>query len=102
MILVFFTLEETSEISLHNGHTTVTLNSQTYDFTGCTGKIHYVLGGHVHTDTSDTVNNVLCIARTTFAYQTTTPNFDLVLNDYDAGKAYFTRVGTGDDAEFTI
>jgi predicted MPP superfamily phosphohydrolase len=92
----------TKLIYAYNEHSTVTLNSVSYDFTNCSGKVHYVLGGHIHNDYSNTINGVLCIMRDTFAYGKTTPTFDQIFNDYDEGKAYFTRVGTGESAEFNI
>lgn len=85
-----------------NNHTTITLNSITYDFTNCTGHIHYCLGGHTHYDYSNTYNNVLCIVTTTFGYGTSIPTFDMIVNDYDNHKAYFTRVGNGNSREFNI
>ena len=92
----------TKLIAAYNAHSTITLNSVNYDFTECTGKIHYVLAGHIHADYYETVNGVLCIARTTFGYSQNKPSFDLIFNDYDEGKAYLTRVGNGSDITFDI
>ena len=92
----------TKLINAYNNHTTITLNSISYDFTNCTGYVHYVLSGHTHQDLDDTINNVLCIATTTFAYNQSVPTFDMIYNDYDNHKAYFIRVGSGNDRTFDI
>ena len=93
----------TKLISAYNAHSTVTLNSKTYDFTNCTGKVHYVLGGHTHYDHYDTVNDVLCIVTATFSASIQNqPTFDMIVNDYQAGKAYFNRIGNGSSAEYNI
>ena len=92
----------TKLIKAYNDHDTITLNSVSYDFTGCSGHVDYVLGGHTHEDDSDTYNGVLCIITTTFAYNQNTPTFDMIINDYDNNKAYFYRFGNGSDREFNI
>lgn len=93
----------TKLINAYNTHTTITLNSKTYDFTNCTGKVHYVLGGHTHYDHTDNVNGVLCIVTATFSESIQSqPTFDMIINDYQAGKAYFNRIGNGSSAEYNI
>ena len=92
----------TKLINAYNSHTTISLNSVSYDFSGCSGHVDYVLSGHIHDDKYDTVNGVLCIATTTFAYNQNTPTFDMIVNDYDNEKAYFIRVGNGSNREFNI
>ena len=92
----------TKLINAFNTHTSITLNSITYDFTNTTGHIDYVLSGHIHSDKNDTVNGVLCIATTTFAYSQSTPTFDMVFNDYDNNKVYLTRFGNGESRVFDI
>lgn len=90
----------TKLIAAYNDHDTITLNSETYDFTGKTGHVDYVLSGHLHEDYYDTINDVLCIATDWFGGNER--SFDLVLNDYDAGKVKMIRVGTGSDRTFNI
>ena len=97
-----FTDNLTKLLEAFNHHESITLNSLTYDFTQTTGHVDYVLGGHLHTDHHDWINNILCIATTTFALNQTTPTFDMIVNDYDNNKAYFTRVGIGNSREFDI
>lgn len=92
----------TKLVKAYNDHTTITLNSITYNFTNKTGHVDYILSGHEHADLNDNVNGVLCIATTTFAYYTQQPNFDMVFNDYDNHKAHFIRFGSGEDREFDI
>lgn len=90
----------TKVIKAFNDHSTITLNGQTYDFTAKTGHIDYVLSGHLHEDYDAVVNGVQCIATNWFGGNSQA--FDLVLNDYDAGKVKMVRVGTGSDREFNI
>lgn len=97
-----FTDNVTKIINAFNNHASITLNETTYNFSSCTGHVDYVLGGHLHSDYSATINNVLCVATTTFALGQNTPTFDMIINDYDNNKAYFIRVGTGEDREFNI
>ena len=92
----------TKLIKAYNDHTTITLNNVSYDFTNKTGHVDYVLSGHTHYDYSATINGVLCISTTTFAYYTDSPNFDMIFNDYDNHKAYFIRFGDGENREFDI
>lgn len=94
----------TKLIDAFNNHTTVTLNSTEYDFTGCTGHVDYVLGGHTHADMYNTYNNVLCVATKNFNVDGTANNitYDIIMNDYDNGKLIMYRVGSGDSREFDI
>ena len=93
-------------IGAYNSHSTVTLNTVEYDFTNCTGKCHYILGGHIHQNKSDTTNySVPIIARTTTKAASNTPTFDLVLSDWENGKLYFVGIGasaTGSATQFNI
>lgn len=92
----------TKLINAYNEHGSIVLNNITYDFSNKEGHVDYVLSGHTHYDYSDTINGVLCIAVTTFAYYTNLPTFDMIFNDYDNHKAYFIRFGDGEDREFDI
>lgn len=93
-------------IGAYNSHSTITLNSITYDFTNCIGKVGFILGGHLHTTKSDmTTYSVPIIARTTTKALTTEPTFDLVLADWGNGKLYFVGIGgtaSGTATEFDI
>ena len=97
-----FTDNVTKLIEAFNHKTIVQLNGITYNFTNTTGHVDYILGGHVHTDHHDWINNILCIATTTFALSQSTPTYDMIINDYDNNKAYFIRVGAGESREFVI
>lgn len=90
----------TKVIKAFNDHSTITLNGETYDFTGNTGHIDYVLSGHLHEDHDDTINGVLCIATNWFGGNSRA--FDLVLNDYNSGTVKMVRVGSGSDRTFSI
>lgn len=81
-------------IGAYNAHTTITLNGITYDFSGCTGKVGYILGGHLHSNKSDLTNySVPIIVRTTVKASSTSCSLDLVLTDWTSGKLYFVAIG---------
>ena len=86
-------------ISAYNNRITVVLNDRTYDFTKCSGRIDYILSGHIHRDYSALLGGVNCIA-TTWMRDGKTPSFDLCFSDYDNRKLYMIRVGTGENRLF--
>lgn len=73
-----------------NARTSITLNGQTYNFSGASGKVHCLLCGHTHTDWTDVVNDipVFCVKNTQAG------DFDLAVFDYGAGKLKTIRVGS--------
>ena len=90
-------------VGAYNNHSTVTLNSVTYDFTGCTGKVGFILGGHLHKDQSDTTNySVPVIATINTRNNANFPSFDLVLVDWTANTMNMVRVGSGSNQTFTL
>ena len=89
-------------ISAYNARTTVTYNNVTYDYSSATGHVDYVMGGHCHFDKDDlTVGGVPCVI-TTNMQAGNLPTFDACYVDYDAGKLYCVRFGTGEDRTFDI
>ena len=89
----------TKLLDAFNNHTTITLNSISYDFTNTTGHVDYILGGHLHADHNYTYNNILCVVTKNY-YATSTGTYDIVLNDYDNNKLIMYRVGDGSSREF--
>lgn len=88
-------------IGAYNGHTSITLNGMTYDFSGCTGKVGFVLGGHIHQDKYDTTNYAVpVIAR--LNTQSGNGSFDLAIADWTHGKLKMIRVGSGSNSTFDI
>ena len=88
-------------VGAYNSHTTITLNSVTYNFTGCVGKVGFIIGGHLHADKSDTTNYSVPIIAT-INTQAGGGSFDLVIADWTDGKLYMVRVGSGDNRTFNI
>lgn len=94
-------------IEAFNNHSVCTLTdategySKTYDFTGTTGHIDYVIVGHTHADFSDTLGGVPVIGCDNFT-EGGTATFDLIFADYTNGKVYTTRIGSGSSREFSI
>lgn len=80
-------------VQAYNAHTTVTLNSVTYDFTSCTGHVDFWVGGHTHTDSSGTLGGIPYFITGTKSYNSDVPLVDLVLVDYDADKIKLIRAG---------
>lgn len=79
-------------VSALNARTSVTLNGNTYDFSGATQKIAVILCGHTHIDYVDTDGDIPVVA---IANTDHDPNYalDACVVDYAAGKLYATRIG---------
>ena len=90
-------------VGAYNSHDTIELNSVTYDFTGCTGKVGFIIGGHLHQDKSDTTSySVPIIATANVRNNANYPTFDLVLVDWTANTMQMIRVGSGSNQSFTL
>ena len=79
--------------SAYNSKTTITLNGITYDFTATSGKVRFMLGGHLHSDASDTVNYSVPIIMRTTTLEGRTPCYDLAIADWDNLKLKMLRIG---------
>ena len=78
-----------------NNHTqTASINGVYYDFTGTTGHIDLVMGGHTHSDLNITIGGIPAIITTNFT-NNNVPTFDMVLVDYDNSVVNLVRVGSG-------
>lgn len=77
-----------------NARTSYNLSDRTFDFSGASGKIRFILAGHRHGDTLTTAQGIPLVvtADTRHGGQ---PTFELVLVDYDNNKLSLTRVGSG-------
>lgn len=85
-------------VEAYNSHTSVTLNSQTYNFTACTGRIEFWVAGHTHQDEIGTLGGIPYIITATNSYTSDVPLIDLTLADYVGRKLYTVRVGgTGEN-----
>lgn len=80
-------------VEAYNAHTTITLNGQAYDFTGCSGRVDLWVAGHTHADSNGLLGGVPYVISTTNAYSSDVPIIDLVLIDYDNNMLYLKRVG---------
>ena len=76
-------------------YTTSWDSSLTYDFSAVTGKIHYIIAGHLHGDWIVQHYGVTAVMTTKALYDWTTPTFDLCLNDYVNNILCMLRVGDG-------
>lgn len=92
-----------SLVQAYNGHTSVTLNGQTYNFANCTGHVDFWVAGHTHTDETGTLGGIPYFTTATNSYNSDVPLIDFVLVDYDGGKIYTVRAGgTGQDRVITM
>lgn len=83
-------------IEAYNERTSVTLNSITYDFSNCTGKVWCVLCGHTHYDMEGTVGGVAALSIIN-ATNSDRVSYDLCLFDFDNSVLKTFRVGAGND-----
>lgn len=86
----------------------------TADFTGCTGKVHLIIGGHAHSDSyrmsGGGIPIVICDTDSANTHNTdvhipgTTKEqaFDVVTMNYTAGTVKFVRIGRGADRTFPV
>lgn len=81
----------------YNNGATVTLNGTTYDFTGMTGCVRFLLCGHMHNANGVEMHNGIPIVSTYDLRYNGVENFDLCLADYDGETLHMVRVGTGSD-----
>ena len=86
-------------IEAYNNRNSVTLNGITYNFTDCTGRVCFMLGGHGHIDHIDTENYAVPMILTTAMYYGTSPTFEMVLVDWENGTLNMVRVGDGGNGE---
>ena len=83
----------------YNAKTTLTLNGETYDFSGTSGKVAFAQCGHSHYDSVVTYKDIPTVLTIN---ATKNSNFDLCYVDYVAGKYKMARVGSGSDREVNI
>jgi hypothetical protein len=84
----------TALCAAYNAHTSITLNSVTYNFSACTGMFEFVWVGHMHDD-ANTTQDSIPIIQTTNLQDGGIPTFDIVVVDYTARTINAVRVGTG-------
>lgn len=83
----------------YNAGNTITLNGNTYDFSGCTGCVRFVLGGHVHDADCAEIHYGIPVVLTYNMCRSADsgngydPVFDLCLADYDKEQISMVRVG---------
>lgn len=97
-----------------NAGTTVNTDYCTADFTGCTGKVHLIVGGHAHNDSSRLSSGgipiVICDTDSNLSHNTdahivgTTKEqaFDVITVNYADNSVKFVRIGRGADRSFVV
>ena len=88
-----------SVMNAFNNRDTITVNGKTYNFSSCTGTFHFCVSGHYHSDRNDVNNNIPVFFTDDFAGSKA---IDCCYADYDGGKMYMTRIGSGSDRVFNI
>lgn len=78
-----------------------TIEEGTFDFTGCTGRVEFVLTGHTHAD-NVSVKNGIPIITTRNTQVNNQPCYDLFNVDYTRRKINIVRVGMGENRTVDI
>lgn len=82
-----------------NARTSVTKYGETFDFSSVVaGHIEFVLGGHVHVDSSKVVSGIPIVLTKNYA----SGDYDIVVANYTTNKLNFVRIGSGNDREFDL
>lgn len=88
----------------YNDRQSISLNGHTYNFSGCSGRVMFILCGHTHWDYVDTSGELPIVCTTNLegghysggSYsRSLTATFDCCLADLDNGAFYMDRVGAG-------
>ncbi len=76
----------------YNNRGTVSYEGETYDFSGKTGRVEFLIAGHTHKDVVEYYNGIPCVL-TVNAATGSYPKFDMVAVDYATRTLYTVRVG---------
>ena len=69
--------------------------SETKDFSGCSGTVHYCIAGHTHHDLFGEYAGIPVIITQNALNNHTQPTFDLIAFDHDTEILYANRIGHG-------
>ena len=90
----------------YNKHSVFKADGHTFDFRGCTGRLEFVICGHIHIDYYAYYNGIPVIAtRNSLAPQPDGSDmltFDLVAADYAERLITFVRVGEGETRTISL
>lgn len=88
-----------SEISAaYNARDTYEYNGKTYDFSGKTGRVELIMGGHEHCDKSGLINGIpFVMTASARGSSAGIPFFDIVLADYDEREVRIICVAGGSE-----
>lgn len=70
-------------------------NTKSYDYSGKTGKVDYIIAGHLHHDWIVQESGIPVVMTTWVLNNYTYPTFDLMAHDHDSNIVYCDRVGEG-------
>ncbi|MBP3683369.1 MAG: metallophosphoesterase [Oscillospiraceae bacterium] len=85
----------------YNNRGTITVGDDTFNFSGCTGKVRFVLAGHNHGDAVTTENGIPVVL-TTHTRDGGQPTFDMCVADYANNKLHLCRIGNGSSRTVNI
>ncbi len=83
----------------YNERGTYEYNRRTYDFSGKSGRVEFLIAGHQHHDYVDYYKGIPCVLVVNNGSSGSYPAFDMVAVDYDARVLHTVRVGTYDVSE---
>lgn len=70
-------------------------NTKSYDYSGKTGKVDYIIAGHLHHDWIVQESGIPVVMTIWVLNNYTDPTFDLMAYDHDADTLYCDRIGAG-------
>lgn len=95
--------------SAYNRRSSITVGTDSFNYSSATGKIEFVIAGHSHKDITYRYTENGCdipvVVTLDLGNETSYRNdasFDLVFVDYDNRKLYCVRTGVGNDREITL
>lgn len=83
----------------YNSRIPFQLDGKKYDFSLCTGKIGFVLSGHIHKDVIGFMKGDIPIIATVNAFEKGKLSFDVLEIDYNKGTINLIRIGEGVNRE---
>ena len=88
-------------IEAYNDRESITLNGETYDFSGKTGKVWAIMCGHTHYDMNYTIGGIPVVSVIN-AVHSGVVSYDLGFFDFDNSKLKLFRIGSGSNRTFNL
>lgn len=87
----------------YNNRTSITFHGATYNYSGRSGKVEFLIGGHYHNDVTGTLNGIpFVMTANVRKNESLGATFDLVLADYGNNVMKLIRVGSGSNRTISL